>query len=193
MDAIFRKLERPVLTDVQVQGFETTTEMFPPRIPDLYDGEPIVLAFRTPTIPSKVTLTGVFNSAPWTTTVDVAGRPSRDGLAIYWARQKIASLMDGHGREERDASIRQSVLDVALTHHLVSPYTSLVAIDTEPIRPTDTSLITHAMKTNLPEGQDYQPIIGLPRTATDGRWHLLVGVAMLALASWLWRQRYQIA
>ena len=33
MDAIFRKLERPVLTDIQIQGFETIAEVFPPRIP----------------------------------------------------------------------------------------------------------------------------------------------------------------
>ena len=48
---------------------------------------------------------------------------------------------------------RQAVLDVALAHHLVSKYTSLVAVDSEPVRPTDKSLVTHEMKTNLPEGR----------------------------------------
>ena len=92
MDAIFRKLERPVLTDIKVGGFETTTEVLPPRIPDLYEGEPVVLAFRTSTVPSTVTLTGLFNSKTWTQSVDVPGGPSRGGLSVYWARQKITWL-----------------------------------------------------------------------------------------------------
>jgi Ca-activated chloride channel family protein len=193
MDAILRKLERPVLTDIQVQGFETTAELFPSRIPDLYDGEPIVLAFKTPTVPPTVTLTGTFNARAWKQTVTVAGAPSRDGLSIYWARQKIASLMDRNTSGGSEAGIRQSVLDVALTHHLVSPYTSLIAVDTEPIRPSDASLSTHAMKTNLPEGQDYQAIFGLPRTATNGPWHFLIGLIALALALALavWRWNHQ--
>ena len=193
MDAIFRKLERPVLTDIQVQGFEAIAEVFPPRIPDLYEGEPVVLAFKTSTAPSTVTLTGLFNSKPWTQSVDVAGSPSRGGLSVYWARQKLASLMDHHRPEGAEASIRQSILDVALAHHLVSPYTSLVAVDTEPIRPSHASLTTHAMKTNLPEGQDYQAIFGLPRTATNAPWHMLIGVMALMLAFWMWRHQYRIA
>ena len=91
------------------------------------------------------------------------------------------------------ASIRQSILDVALAHHLVSPYTSLVAVDTEPIRPSHASLTTHAMKPNLPEGQDYQAIFGLPRTATNAPWHMLIGVMALMLAFWMWRHQYRIA
>jgi Ca-activated chloride channel family protein len=192
MDAIFRKLERPVLTDLQIQGFETTVEIFPPRIPDLYDGEPVVLAFKTSRVPSTVTMTGTFNSTNWRQTVDVAESPSRDGLSIYWARQKIASLID-RPHAGTDGSIRQSVIDVALAHHLVSPYTSLVAVDTEPIRPSQASLITHAMKTNVPEGQNYQALVGLPRTATDGPWHLLIGLMTITLAFGLRRIRYRIA
>jgi Ca-activated chloride channel family protein len=182
-----------VLTDIQVQGFETIAEVFPPRIPDLYEGEPVVLAFKTSTAPSTVTLTGLFNSKPWTQSVDVAGSPSRGGLSVYWARQKLASLMDHHRPEGAEVSIRQSILDVALAHHLVSPYTSLVAVDTEPIRPSHASLTTHAMKTNLPEGQDYQAIFGLPRTATNAPWHMLIGVMALMLAFWMWRHQYRIA
>ena len=193
MDAIFRKLERPVLTDIQVRGFEATVEMFPPRIPDLYDGEPVVLAFKTSHVPSTVTLTGTFNARAWTQTVDAAGSQSRNGLSVYWAREKIASLMDQPRLERGEASIRELVLDVALAHHLVSPYSSLVAIDTEPIRPTNTLLTTHAMKTNLPEGQNYQAVLGLPRTATTGPSHLLIGLVTVVLAFLLWRSRHRIA
>lgn len=195
MDAIFRKLERPVLTDIQVQGFEPTAELFPPRIPDLYDGEPIVLAFKTSALPSHVSLTGTFNAKTWSQEVAVSDTQSRDGLSIHWARQKIASLMDRTRAGDGEAAVRQSVLEVALAHHLVSPYTSLIAVDTQPVRPSDASLVTHAMRTNLPEGQDYQAIFGLPRTATSGPQHLVIGLLALAfaLAFWMWLYRYRVA
>src|SRR5262245_58112687 len=193
MDAIFRKLERPVLTDLRVEGLDGSTEMFPLRVPDLYDGEPVVVSFKASTIPANAIIKGSFGSTPWTTEVALKASSSRDGLSVYWARQKIATLMDQQRHGQDETSSRQSVLDVALTHHLVSKYTSLVAVDTEPIRPTDKSLVTHAMKTNLPEGQDYQAIFGLPKTATNGQLQILLGLIALALSSLVWSVRKQIA
>ena len=101
--------------------------------------------------------------------------------------------MDQQHHGQDDSATRQSVLDVALAHHLVSKYTSLVAVDVEPVRPTDQSLVTHAMKTNLPEGQDYQAIFGLPKTATSGQLQILFGLAACALASLVWGYRKQVA
>jgi Ca-activated chloride channel family protein len=68
-----------------------------------------------------------------------------------------------------------------------------VAVDTEPIRPTDKSLVAHAMKTNLPHGQDYQAIFGLPNTATNWKAHLLFGLALLLPAWILWNHRTKAA
>jgi Ca-activated chloride channel homolog len=189
MDAIFQKLERPVLTELRVEGLDGATEMFPARIPDLYDGEPVVVAWKTPAVSANVTIQGSFDSAPWTTTVALKDSSLREGLSVYWARQKIASLMDQQRHGQDETSTRLSVLEVALPHHLVSKYTSLVAIDTEPIRPTDTSLISHALKTNLPEGQAYQAILGLPKTATSGLSDIALGLVALAPASLMWSYR----
>jgi LPXTG-motif cell wall-anchored protein len=49
------------------------------------------------------------------------------------------------------------------------------------------------MKTNLPEGQDYQAIFGLPNTATNGQLQILLGLLALATAAMLWRVRRQLA
>lgn len=193
MDAIFRKLERPVLTDVHVDGLDGAAEMFPTRIPDLYDGEPVVVALKTQAGPLDVTVRGSIGSIPWTATVALKESPVRDGLSVYWARQKIAALMDQQYHGQDDSIVRQAVLDVALAHHLVSKYTSLVAVDTEPIRPTDKTLVPHAMKTNLPEGQGYQAIFGLPKTATSGQAQILLGLILLTLALLLWSHRTRVA
>ena len=186
MDLILRKLERPVLTDIRMEGLRDDGEMFPGKIADLYDGGPIVVAMKSRSFPDQLAIAGTIGSTPWSTTVDLTKTQDRDGLSVYWARQKIAELMDRQKHGHDEAATRQAVLDVALTHHLVSKYSSLVAIDAEPIRPTDKLLVTHAMKTNLPEGQDYQAIFGLPKTATNGPWHLLLGLIALTMSAFMW-------
>ena len=194
MDALFRKLEHPVLTEIHLEGPGLDgAELFPSRIPDLYDGEPVVVAIKHRQLPDEVTIQGKEGSTPWKTTLSLKQSASREGLSVYWARQKIASLMDQERHGQDDSTLRQAVLDVALPHHLVSKYTSLVAVDVTPVRPTDKNLIGHAMKTNLPEGQDYQALFGLPRTATNGPLHILLGLAVLTLTWLLWGYRRQLA
>ncbi len=193
MDAIFRKLERPALTDLHIEGLDGQIEMFPARIPDLYEGEPVVVVLKGAALPESVTMQGMIGSAPWTTSIRLKHRDSREGLSVYWARQKIAALMDQQRYGQDETATKQAVLDVALLHHLVSKYTSLVAVDVTPVRPADKLLQTHAMRTNLPDGQDYQAIFGLPQTATSGQLQILMGLATL-LAAWLmWHLRGRIA
>ena len=55
-------------------------------------------------------------------------------MAVLWARAKIDALMDAGRQGAPEPDIRNAVLDVALTHHLVSKYTSLVAVDVTPTR-----------------------------------------------------------
>ncbi|MBU6482972.1 MAG: marine proteobacterial sortase target protein [Nitrospirae bacterium] len=193
MDAIFRKLERPVLTDIQIEGWEEPIEMFPPRVPDLYDGEPVMVVVKGRSLPESIAIRGLIGTNPWKTSVTLNEREPREGLSVYWARQKIASLMGQQRDGQGESTLRQAVLDVALAHHLVSEYTSLVAVDVTPARPTDKNVISHAMKTNLPEGQDYQAIFGLPNTATNGQLQILLGLLALATAATLWRVTRQLA
>ncbi|MEK7763547.1 MAG: marine proteobacterial sortase target protein [Nitrospirota bacterium] len=193
MDAIFRKLERPALTDLRVEGLDGQIEMFPARIPDLYDGEPVVVVLKGPALPETVTIQGLIGSTPWTTSIMLKNSERREGLSIFWARKKIAALMDQQRYGQDEAATKQAVLDVALAHHLVSKYSSLVAVDVTPARPADKLIRTHAMKTNLPDGQDYQAIFGLPQTATSGQLQILFGLASL-LAAWLmWAVRGRVA
>ncbi|BCA56075.1 marine proteobacterial sortase target protein [Nitrospira sp. KM1] len=187
MDAMFRKLERPVLTGLQVEGLDEGAEMFPTRVPDLYDGEPIVVAVRSTVVPAALTFRGSIGGKPWFSTVPLRDSPSRDGMSVFWARRKIDWLMDQQRNDQNDDSaVRQAVTDVALAHHLAGKYTSLVAVDTDPVRPTDKSLINHAIKTNLPDGQVYEALFGLPRTAAGWQFQLMAGMAMLSAAGLLW-------
>jgi hypothetical protein len=84
---------------------------------------------------------------------------------VHWARTKIAELVDRHQAGANDDEIRAAVLEVALEHHLMSPYTSLVAVDVTPVRRSDEDLHTHALETNVPDGWD----VAIARARCDGR------------------------
>lgn len=187
LDDLFRKLERPLWTHLSLDhsGWEEQ-ESYPPRLPDLYDGEPLMLAVKARTIPTQLSLQGRMGERRWSLPVTTARAEPTSGLSVLWAREKIASLMDDKVMGTPEEDIRRAVLAVALAHHLVSAYSSLVAVDVTPAKPIDTTLTSRILATNLPDGQEYRAIFGLPSTATDGRLRLLIGCSSLALACLGW-------
>jgi len=171
---------------VQSSGFSLRDQV-PERVRDLYMGEAVMIAMKTAQPPDELTITGQVGQTPWKTTLSLQGAKKREGIAVYWARQKIESLMNQHmGNQLRD-TIRRKITDLALQHHLVSRYTSLVAVDVTPVRSSSEFLHTHPVKTNLPHGQDYAVIFGLAQGATPGPVHLLAGLFFLILAFGLYR------
>ncbi|MGB0910293.1 MAG: marine proteobacterial sortase target protein [Nitrospirales bacterium] len=184
MGQLFQKLEHPVVTDIEIILSEShKTNAVPTLIPDLYLGEPIMVALHSETWPDHVAIKGQIGSTPWATTLELSQAPERQGVAVHWARQKIASLMDNRiNGNDRDL-VRDQIIELAMHHHLVSRYTSLVAVDITPTRSSEQSLSTHAMKTNLPHGQNHTAIFGLSAGATPGTWHILVGFLLLLIAS----------
>ena len=186
MAALFTKLESPVMSDLDVQFSNgVQVEAWPKRVPDLYHGEPIILAAKTSTAGEKVIIKGMRSLAPWQATLNMTQGRSGEGIGVFWGRSKIAALMDSVHEGADKTKVREEVINVALTHHLVSRYTSLVAVDVTPTRPQNASLDSHALPVNLPQGQNYQKIFGqLPQTATPAELHLLIGF-MLLLLVWL--------
>ena len=183
MTALFRKLESAALTDLvlELPGI-SDAEVLPNPVPDLYVGEPVVVAFRAGTLPPHVTLRGRLGTTPWEREVTMQRAAENAGLATHWARAKIGALLDARRGGAEDEAVRHAVIQVALAHHLVSPYTSLVAVDVTPARPDGTALQSHAMPTNLPHGWDYTAVFGLGQGATDARWHAIIGVIALIVA-----------
>lgn len=185
LDGLFKKLERPVLNDIMIeQTGWSGLEQYPAQIADLYEGEPIVLSIKAGSLPPQAILHGLAGSQPWTLPVSFKNSASHGGLSVYWARQKIAALTDEIYKGGLEEVVRKAVLDVALAHHLVSQYTSLVAVDVTPARPTDSPTADQDRATNLASLQDQAALTGLPKTATNGQLHILLGLAALML-TWL--------
>ena len=186
MTALFRKLESPALTDLQLElPGAGEADILPPRIPDLYLGEPVMVVLRTELPPSRAVLRGRVGSSDWEQTVTLNQTDAGAGLGVHWARAQIAALLDLRRSGTDEATIREAVIDVALDHHLVSPYTSLVAVDVTPVRPGDAALQTHALETNLPAGWDYQALLGSGQGATDAPLRMVIGIMLLLAAATL--------
>ena len=182
MVALFAKLESPALIDVEIEAI-ADAEFVPERIPDVYLGEPITVALRAPTLPSRVVLRGRLGVEVWERVVALHPAGEGAGLSSHWARGKIAALLDRRRTGSPEDEVRGAVLELALAHHLVSPYTSLVAVDVTPVRPGDESLESHVLNTNLPHGWDYTAVFGLGQGATDAPAHLIFGFFALLLAA----------
>jgi Ca-activated chloride channel family protein len=178
MAKLFAKIEAPVLKDVAIRWPDgSPVETFPARVPDLYLGEPIVVSTAlTRTASRTIVVSGLRGNQPWSVTLTPASDSAANGVGVLWARSKISTLMDSlrSGADEKD--IRPAVLTVALEHHLVSAYTSLVAVDVTPTAPNGTPR-TALLKAVLPRGSE---IAGeIPQTDTAATLQFLAGLLAL--------------
>ena len=80
----------------------------------------------------------------------------------------MATLYDTLGVKKGASAdeIKRDVIGVALAHHLVSAYTSLVAVDVTPTAPAGIVAQKTMLPVNLPDGLVYDAIFGVPQTAT---------------------------
>lgn len=192
MTALFRKLDHPALTDIDV-AWPAGADAWPRLVPDLYAGEPVVVtaqfnADALATSGGNVAVSGRHAGSAWGMLVPSTGAAPAAGVGVLWARAKIAALMDAARRGASADEVRSAVLDVALTHHLVSRYTSLVAVDVTPARAAGADLRTDAVAGNIPDG--LTGFDALPQTATPASALLLAGaLALLLAATFAWRLR----
>jgi Ca-activated chloride channel family protein len=184
MVALFSKLESPVLTDLRLElSGGAAVETVPVQIPDVYLGEPVTVALRAATLPPRVVLRGRLGLDLWEREISLQSADAGAGLSVHWARGKIAALLDTRTTGAADDEARRAVVHLALAHHLVSKYTSLVAVEVTPARPDGEALHSHAFATNLPDGWDYTAVFGLGQGATAGPVHLALGLVALLLAA----------
>lgn len=120
---------QPYLTDVRIDWHGLDVQQLePPVLPDLHVGQPIVLTgrYRKPGR-ETVTITGRVGDAVVKLPMDVtlAEVSERPAISKAWARRRIArlELEDETGKQEG------AITDLGLGHHLLTKYTSFVAVD----------------------------------------------------------------
>jgi Ca-activated chloride channel family protein len=186
MERLIRKLEKPQITDIDIQwpdGLEPAS--FPQTIPDLYAGEPIIVKARLQNRPRPgdfVRISGGSAGGAWGGELALAETGDSLGVAALWARARIEKLLDDERRGADPDETRAVVVATALEHHLVSKFTSLVAVDKTPVRPQSAGLDKEQVPNLLPYGQSHDAIFGFPATATSAPMYRLTGMACLLAA-----------
>jgi len=191
MDALFSKLESPVLKGVRIDWDGAMgVEVWPKQIPDLYAGEPVMVLFSAEKLGSELKVSALAGDKEWRVGVPIAPAVGDNALSVLWARERIGALMDRKREGAPEGEIREAVLKLALEHQLVSRYTSLVAVDKTPARSAEALIKSASLPTNLPEGWVYDAVVGeLPRGATGARFDLLLGSLLLMLGMLLFSRR----
>ncbi|WP_316860272.1 marine proteobacterial sortase target protein [uncultured Cohaesibacter sp.] len=161
MGKLFTQLTTPVATNLEIELPEgKDIEASPSELPDLYLGEPVILALKAKDLGSKLTLKGRFDNQPWSMDVDISQAAPSSAIDKLWARGKIRQLENDRLLSSDMVGIDKAIEDLGLKHHLVTRLTSLVAVDVTPSRPEDEDLNSQKVPLNLPDGWDMNKIDG---------------------------------
>lgn len=161
MRALFAKLQSPVVTGLSAKFTQAKADLTPTAMPDIYQGEPLLLAARLDKLAGAVEIKGRVGDRPWQVTLPLANAAQGKGLSKLWARRKItdaeiARTMRQLSPEDSD----RTILALALEHQLVTRLTSLVAVDKTPSRPEGEPLKVSELPINLPAGWDFAKLMG---------------------------------
>jgi Ca-activated chloride channel family protein len=172
MDELFNKLGNPAVTGLVAKLTEDKAELTPSLLPDLYQGEPLLLMAEASGLKGDMTITGQIGDTPWTVKLPLTAAAEGKGISKLWAHRKVTDLEVAQtlGTLTAEQSAKQ-VLDVALTHQIVSSQTSLIAVDKSPKRPAGEKLTRAEVPLNLPEGWNFDKVFGeeLPVVAPKQR------------------------
>lgn len=179
MSQLFQRLESPLLTDLSLSLPEGVSAVnWPQRIPDLYAGQPVQVSMKLSELPTQFTISGR-GEKPWQQQVSLDAAQSNPSIGTLWARRKIEALMDQQIKSNQYHSQRDAIVEVALAHQLLTPYTSFVAVDKTPVRAQNQALEKGQIPNQQPKGANY------PSTALGTGWQLLMALLFALLALWL--------
>jgi Ca-activated chloride channel homolog len=192
MRDLFAKLERPALIDLKVkwpQGM--SVDLAAPLPMDLYSGDPIVVLARMPQVASgEVVISGLVRGVAWTQHLPLTSVGDTSGLSKLWARERIGTLSRqmqlGGDREP----LKSAIVELALKHHVVSEFTSLVAVDDEVVRSAGSPGHVEQAATSAPVGGAWATV-GFAKTATTAPVWLCAGLVCLCLSLSLFYARFR--
>lgn len=192
INGLLRKLETPALTDIQVSVTGDDVEYYRSPIPDMYIGEPVTILLRGKNLSKAISLKGNIGTENWQRTVSLDQEYNNKGVKTAWAREKISSLSESYHNAENEkhkTHFKNQIVNVSYQHHLVSQYTSLVAVDVTPVNQGG-MLYQERLKNNLPHGwsapkkaKTMAAQINLPQTATASTWHLMLATVFIVFGT----------
>lgn len=157
------RIHRAQLAKIQIDWNGLSVyETYPRRIPELWAGRPVIMFGRYAAGGSKkIELSGSAEGKPLKYKLHVTlpdTQLTHDVLSKTWARKKIEDISAQlHAADAPE--IIEEITDIALTHRLMTQYTSFVAVDENDMQPIDQEVKAPrqvVVPVPLPEGTDFK-------------------------------------
>src|SRR5205814_10128204 len=124
MRGLFAKLENPAVTGLSAKFSDAAVDLTPAGLPDVYRGEPLVLAAKLDKLTGSVEIKGRIGDRPWTVTLPLRNAAEGKGLSKLWARRKISDAEVARTTRQVSAEdADKTILKLALEHQLVTRLT----------------------------------------------------------------------
>ena len=169
----FQKIENPSLSDIKINGKDLEIE-------NLYYGESIYHSFVSKILDKKLILSGKIGEKDYSQTILIENKNASSGIDKLWAKDNIDKLMSKYyiAYANDRKTIKSFVEKIALSHSLVSKFTSLVAVDKTPARTQQEILKSQQVKTKIPDGWK-RLSIKAPQTATNSELFIMLGLLFM--------------
>ncbi|MFI5460361.1 MAG: VIT domain-containing protein, partial [Isosphaerales bacterium] len=134
VSAFSAKIQRPVQTDLELEisGGPGLVEIYPPRLPDLFQGEQLQVVGRFEGHgPAMLTLKGragdhLFSESFETKFPESAAEYTF--IAPIWARRKVGYLLDQIRLNGESNEVKDELIHLARDFSIATPYTSLLVV-----------------------------------------------------------------
>lgn len=213
---LLRQLAAPALTNLRLNLNEDSTVLASQGpLPDLYLGEPMYVSFKANKFPETAVLSATLGGEFSELNVPLQSAVKHAGVAVEWGRRKISAkqdkyeelgkygvhqmhnddpLHDSNTLKETKQTLKKDIIKLAINHHQVSKFTSLVAVDLSPVLRDEAGsearqdragglLKTYRIPANRP--QSTPQTIRLAQTATEWKFKFVQGLVLLMSASFL--------
>ena len=162
-DLLF-KINRPVLENLRVVMAQQH-DILPKRFPDILADEPITFFLKIPDtkmadLTKPFTIKGNQRSKAWKFSITPDQIQKGKYLDQLWAREKIADISFQKAIGFMDVmQYERRVRDLGLKYHLITKFTSLVAVDPIVSRDQSSPLLSHQIAHNIPDGWEDPEIL----------------------------------
>ena len=172
MSELFTKIASPALTDIALD-WKNPVAQNPSTIPDLYQGEPVILTAKLAQKQSDFNISGMVNdSNNWSSQMTMNSDGQSNGIARLWARNQVEELTDNLMLGGDYEMLKDQIIDLGLKHHLITEFTALVAVDKTPD-------LTRMQQAQAAQDAAYpQGSLGWPMQLLFGLALLLVGIRL---------------
>ncbi len=196
MQSLFETISKPVARDLVVDyevgngatHSASAIEQFPAKIPDLYAGEPVMIVTKSSDALRSINVSGTLLGNAWSRKLSSSSTSNTtDNIDAIWARQKVAHLMDSLSMSAMtQEQVKPAVIALGIKHHLLTRYTSFVAVEQTPSKPAELKSHNKKVANLMPKGS----AMPIPQTATPATLLGVMGSGFLLLGLCVRNRRF---